>query len=226
MVGKRPGARNCAGGSGEGMGRRIPRIVSLSGGEEPYREALETAGTALRAGGIALLPAEGLYGLHADAFRTEALERLNRLKAAPPGRPYVLLAGSIEQAEKFVREWPGRAAEIADAYWPGRVTLVLPAAQVVPGALAPDGRVALRCPGARMLRDLALLIDGALVSTSANTAGAPPPRALPEVEEAILAGCDVAVDAGPLSGEASAIVRPETDGRVTVLRGRLPRAGC
>lgn len=149
------------------------------------------------------------------------MESLRRLKRALLPRGFIVLVGSLDQAGVLVAGLPGRAAELARQAWPGPLTLVLPASAAVPEILRPDGLIALRCPARRLLRELALAIPGALVTTSANAAGALAPRTLEEVDPAILAGCAIAVDGGELAGEPSTVVRPEADGRITVLRRGL-----
>ncbi|MFH1143451.1 MAG: L-threonylcarbamoyladenylate synthase, partial [Candidatus Eisenbacteria bacterium] len=202
----------------------IPRIYELSDRGAAYETALDAAGQALLAGGIAALPAEGLYGLHVDGARPVALERLRRLKGSPPERAFIVLLGSPEQIPLFAAELPGRAGELVQEAWPGPLTLVLPAAGWVPPELCREGRVALRCPASRLLRDLALLLPGFLVSTSANQAGFPAPKRIQEIAEEILEECAVAVDGGVLPGEGSTLVRPEADGRLTILRQGLWRS--
>jgi len=188
-------------------------------GEDPAGRAaaLDAAVEALLSGGVALLPAEGLYGLHAAALRPGAAGRLAALKGGPP-RPFILLVGAPAHALALVDSLPGPAAALIEREWPGPLTLLLPASPLVPGDLCRDGLVALRCPGQPFLRELLLLLSEPLLSTSANRAGSPAPRSLAEVAGEILRGCDVAVDGGELSGEGSTVARPETSGALTILR--------
>jgi L-threonylcarbamoyladenylate synthase len=199
----------------------VTRIHRLDQGPESYAAALEAARDALLAGELALLPAEGLYGLHGSAAEAGARARARAIKGSAPERPFILLVGAPDHALALVSGLPGRAGDLMREAWPGPLTLVLPAAASVPADLRPEGRVAVRCPGARLLRDLALSLPAPLVSTSANLAGAPPPRSLSEVDGAVRDACAVAVDAGVLAGEGSTVVRPEPDGALTVLRPGL-----
>jgi L-threonylcarbamoyladenylate synthase len=198
-----------------------PIHVELRADEDSHAQALAAAARVLLRGELALLPAEGLYGLHAAALAGAALERLAALKQAPPGRGYILLVGTPEQAGVFAGRLPGAGAELIGRAWPGPLTLLLPATAAVPPALQRGGIVALRCPGSRLLRELALSLPSPLVSTSANLAGAPPPAAIERVDARIRDGCQVVVDAGELPGGASTVVRPEEDGSVTLLRPGL-----
>ncbi|MBM3957293.1 MAG: Sua5/YciO/YrdC/YwlC family protein, partial [Gemmatimonadetes bacterium] len=85
------------------------------------------------------------------------------------------------------------------------------------------GYVAVRCPGALLLRELAR--SAPLVSTSANRTGQPAPASLSAVAAEIRAGCDVEVDAGTLAGGGSTVIRPEPDGTLSELRPGLWRPG-
>ncbi|MBP7669270.1 MAG: L-threonylcarbamoyladenylate synthase [Candidatus Eisenbacteria bacterium] len=173
------------------------------------------------AGDLALLPAEGVYGLHADGSRPQALERLRALKGSPEGRSFIVLVGSLDQARRYCARFPGERMQPAGSAWPGPLTLILPASDSLPAELRPGGDVALRCPGVRLLRELALSIPGPLVSTSANRAGEAPPRSLAEAQPALLEAVAIAVDGGTLSGKPSTLARAEEDGSLTILRPGL-----
>lgn len=195
-----------------------PESFRLDGTLERRAAALEATARALRAGELALLPAEGLYGLHACALRAEARARLSACKGGASDRPYILLIGTPAHALPFVSALPGPAAALLETAWPGPLTLLLPASERVAPELQREGRVALRCPGRAFLRELLLLLTEPLLSTSANRAGSPAPRSLETVDPEIRAACSVVVDRGTLNGEGSTVARPEADGRLTILR--------
>lgn len=199
----------------------MPELLRLGADAESHAAALEAAREALLAGAVALLPSEGLYGLHAVAFAAEAVARVRAIKQDPAPRPFILLVGTLEHALALVAELPGPAATLMREAWPGPLTLLLPAGAALPPALCSEGRVALRCPGSRFLRDLALALPAPLLSTSANRAGRPAPASLEAVDPAVRAACAVVVDGGPLAGLGSTLARPERDGRLTVLREGL-----
>jgi L-threonylcarbamoyladenylate synthase len=184
---------------------------------------LVAAADALLAGGIAILPAEGLYGLHADGSHREALALIRALKGSPAGRGFIVLLGSPDQVGAYASGLPGVAAELIREAWPGPLTLILPAADTLPPELRPDGNVAVRCPGISLLREIALLLPGPLISTSANRSGEIPPQRLEKIEAEIVSACALAVDGGVLAGEASTVVRPEPGGGLTILRQGLWR---
>lgn len=191
-----------------------PKRIRLGEGEPWEGVAVRTA-EALSRGGIAVLPAEGLYGYHARADRAETLARLEKLKPRESGRGLILLIAEPAELSRWALPPPPRALDLIRAHWPGALTLVLPAAPSVPPVVrASDGTVALRCPGSVFLRSVLRALGTALVSTSANPPGGAPPA---RVEDASTEGVDLVVDAGALSGTPSTVARLDGD-RVRVLR--------
>jgi L-threonylcarbamoyladenylate synthase len=172
---------------------------------------------------VLLLPAEGLYGYHVRADRPHALEALQSLKPREPGRGWIVLLAEATPPALWAAAFSDKARALAEAHWPGPLTMVLPAPPSTPAALvATDGTVALRCPGSAFLRAVLAAAGAPLVSTSANRPGEPPPA---RFEDCVADGAALAVDGGPLSGLPSTVVR--VDGStVRVLRsGALKLAG-
>ena len=167
----------------------------------------------LRAGGVALLPAEGVYGLHALASSADAIEKLLAIKPRGGAKGFIGLIGAPGDASRYAAVGP-RAAGLIARHWPGALTLVLPAAPDVPASMRhPDHTIALRCPGNEFLRRTVQLAGGIVVSTSANRPGEPPMARAAGFLEAV----DLVVDQGELDGTASTIV--SIDGEtVRVLR--------
>ncbi len=190
----------------------MERLVLAPGA--PWREAAERAAAVLCAGGVALLPAEGVYGLHARAEDPEAVARLLALKPRAAEKRFIgLIANPAE-----IGRWSlpsARASALALEHWPGALTLVLRAAASVPESLRnPEGTIALRCPGVPFLRAVVAGVGGIVLSTSANEPGAP---ALARPFGPIAERADLIVDQGELSGTPStvALIEGET---VHVLR--------
>lgn len=183
---------------------------------ETHAAAVARVAASLRAGGVALLPAEGVYGFHALAASEEGASRLAGLKPRGEGKAWIGLVGRPGDVYRWVASVPAPAAALIQAHWPGALTLVFDAGPMVPPALrAEGGTVALRCPGSAFLRDLVIAAGGLVVSTSANRPGAPPavhPEDAPDDPRVT-----VIVDAGPLSGSVSTVARVRGE-VVTVLR--------
>lgn len=181
------------------------------------------AAALLRGGGIVAYPTETFYALGALASRPDALARLGAAKLRPEGKPLPLIAADAAQV-RAIASLDGPLAELAARFWPGPLTLVLPAAAGLDPALtAGDGTVAVRVPGSEVARALALEAGGALVSTSANLSGGPPPVGPAELSRALLAGIDCVLDAGPAPGGLPSTIVALERGELRLLRaGAIP----
>jgi L-threonylcarbamoyladenylate synthase len=175
----------------------------------------------LRRGGVAAYPTETFYGLGALATDAAAVRRLAGLKGRPDGKPLPLVAADRAQVDE-VAELDAPAALLARAFWPGPLTLVLPARGGLPAEIsAGTGTVGVRIPGSEIARALALAAGGALVSTSANPAGGPPPARPEDIDAALRRRLDAVLDAGPAPGGA-----PSTVVEVNAGAARLVREGA
>lgn len=150
------------------------------------------AASVLRDGGVVLVPTETVVGLVAAEARA-----LNEIKGSDPGKPLALLCASAGEAFSLAAEVPPLARALADAYWPGPLTLVL-------GGRG-GGAVGVRVPAGAVV-DVLRAYGGPLYATSANPAGGPAPRSLGEVDPELAAAVDVVVGGEAGSGEASAVV--------------------
>jgi L-threonylcarbamoyladenylate synthase len=177
----------------------------------------------IREGGVAVFPADTVYGLAVDPESEAAIARLYELKQRPAGMPSAVMFFSLGEALAAIPELgpPTRAA--LGLLLPGPVTLLVPnPAGRFPLACGPDSsRLGIRVPA--LEGALAALADirTPLLQSSANVHGGPDPRRLADVPPEILSGADLALDGGELPGVASTVVDLtdyETDGAYAVLR--------
>ena len=164
------------------------------------------AAEALRAGKAALVPTETVVGLVAAE---RGLDRIHEIKGRDPDKPVALLCSSSEEAFALAANVPPPAKRLAEAYWPGPLTLVL-------DRLA-GGTVGVRVPAGPVVRAVLAAYGEPLYATSANLAGKPPPKALSEVDPRVSESVELAVEGESGSGEASAVV-DLSGGRVRLLR--------
>ena len=188
--------------------------------------AVDAAIVALRAGGLAVIPTDTVYGLAADGRSEDAARALYAVKGRDAIQPTALLFASVDVLEEHLPELPARARAMARALLPGPLTLVLPNPGRRFGWLnerRPDAvgaRVpAVSGPGADVLAAL-----GLLVATSANLPGQPDPRRVEDVPPAILDSVAAIVDGGELPGKPSTVV-DLTAGEPRVLREGVVPAG-
>lgn len=128
----------------------------------------------IRGGGIAVIPTDTVYGLSASIFHPGAVDRVFEAKRRPPDRRVPILLGTAADLPILVSNVPHAAWALIERFWPGPLTLVLPAKSSVPGSITRGGRtVAVRVPAARSCLELLQVLGEPLVGTSANVSGSP-----------------------------------------------------
>ena len=184
---------------------------------------IAAAAEVLRRGGIVAYPTETFYGLGALARDAAALARLASAKLRPEGKPLPLLAADAAQVAEVAR-LDGLAARLAARFWPGPLTLVLPASPALDAAITAGGAtVAIRVPGSEIARELARRAGGALVSTSANLSGDPPPVLAAELSAGLAARIDHVLDGGRTPGGQPSTIVEVAGGAVRLVReGVIP----
>lgn len=151
-------------------GEAVRRAVGL---EVPSPSVLARAALILRRGGLVVFPTDTLYALGADASNPAAVERVFAVKGRHLKSPVPLLVADLTMAVRLVGELPESAIRLADRYWPGPLTLVVPA----PGSIctlltAGTGRIGLRVPDAAVALAMIRKFGGPVTGTSANRSGA------------------------------------------------------
>jgi L-threonylcarbamoyladenylate synthase len=168
------------------------------------------------------VPTETYYALAVNPFDEAALARLFALKARPAAKPVLVLISGPEMLSRMAREVPETAVRLLEAFWPGPLTLILPALDHLPPRLTGGtGTIGVRQPRqplvCRMMAALKLPVTG----TSANRSGLPALTAASEVARELGAGVDLILEAGRCPGGL-----PSTIVDVTVSPPRLVRAGA
>jgi L-threonylcarbamoyladenylate synthase len=181
---------------------------------------LVAAAGLLRAGGVVAYPTETFYALGALADRPDALARLAAAKGRAEGKPLPLIAADAEQVAAVASLGDPIARRLAERFWPGPLTLVLPAAAPLDPALCgPGPSVGIRVPAHDLARELARAAGGPLVSTSANWSGEPPASTASGISQVVLARIDGVLDGGPTPGGMPSTVVEVARGAVRLLRG-------
>ena len=185
---------------------------------------MEGAVRLLREGGVAAIPTDTLYGLAADAFNSDAIEQVFAIKERPEGMALPVLLANMEQLSLVAREVPEAARALAEAYWPGPLTLIVWRAEGLPPRLtAGNATVAVRVPDHPVPRELAQRLGRPITGTSANISGAPDPQSLDELRRQVGGRVDWVVSAGPVpAGTASTIVDLTGDMPKLIREGAIP----
>jgi L-threonylcarbamoyladenylate synthase len=197
------------------------RVTVAGDGGAAARSALESC---LGDGGVAVFPADGLYGLASDPLNAAAVERIHRLKGRPQSKSSAVMYLSPLAMRELVEEMGPRTRDAAARLLPGPVTMVI---------ANPRGRYPLACRedpeklGVRLIEGPLAGVMTPIFQTSANRSGEPAPARFADLAPGILDGADLAIDGGELSGAPSTVVdlsRLDADGEWRVLReGGLPR---
>jgi L-threonylcarbamoyladenylate synthase len=161
---------------------------------------------ALRAGELVVYPTETFYAIGADASSPEALRRLFQVKQRDPDRPIALIAADTAMAFSVAREIPADARRLADAFWPGPLTLVLPARDEVAQELVGAEGVGVRVSPHPIARALSAGIGRPITATSANLSGKAPAATLADARAAFRAKVKVYLEGGKLMASAPSTV--------------------
>lgn len=185
-------------------------VVRVCRGDGRYGGVLGYARDILERGGVVVFPTDTVYGIcQLVSANPRGAERIFQIKRRDRSKTIPLLIPDAQSLDAYAAQVPAYARHLAEAFWPGGLTLVVRAGRAVPPAYQkPDGTVALRVPGESVALDLLSLMGETLAVTSANTSGLPAPTRGSEVEQLICEQVDLVVDAGQTArGEASTIVR-------------------
>jgi L-threonylcarbamoyladenylate synthase len=191
---------------------------------EDFRpELLRGAAAIISAGGVIIYPTETFYGLGGSPSNERTVERIYRIKGRRFDKPLPLIASDIEAVQSAVSAWPEAAEKLAQAFWPGPLTLVLPASSLLPALLhAGTGNVAIRVSPHPATRYLAACAGGVLIATSANRAGEPAPANPRAIPKDLLDQTGGLVDCGSLPGGLPSTIVDVCAGPPRLLRsGRL-----
>ena len=201
--------------------------------ERPDPTVIARAAACLKAGGLVAFPTETVYGLGASALDATAVKRVFDVKGRPSHDPLIVHVATWEQVLALVATVPGDARSLADQFWPGPLTLVLPRSGVVPSEVTAGlDTVALRMPSHPVARALLHAAQIPIAAPSANLFSRPSPTTAGHVRDDLGGQVDIILDAGPagvglestvvdLSSEVAAVLRP---GAVTLesLRALVP----
>lgn len=158
----------------------------------------------LRRGGVALLPTDTIYGLHALAENEPAIARIVALKGREADKPFVVLGASRGQLQAIGAQFDDSVRDALDDIWPGPLTAIVSLDAPIAASRGSE-TLAVRVPSLPWLREL-IEITGPLASTSVNRSGEAPITSPQMLTSDLQESLDAVVDAGPLEGKPSTIV--------------------
>jgi L-threonylcarbamoyladenylate synthase len=181
--------------------------------EDGYTEILSS----LRSGGVIGFPTDTAYGLGADPFNEVAIAKVFDLKRRPETKPILLLVDSIDMAKSISRP-PEIFYNVAGQFWPGPLTLILPAASIPPQLTASTNTIGIRWPVAAFATALIQRFGRPVTATSANRGGKPAAVTAAEVRSEFGEGLEALIDGGILSVRGGSTVLDLTRDPAVVFR--------
>ena len=187
--------------------------------QHPQPELILEAADVIQRGGMAVFPTRCLYGLGADAFNLQAVNRVFDLKQRSAQHPILVLIDDHMVLERLAKRIPVIARELMEQFWPGRITIVFEAKDTVPDNLtAGSGKIGVRMPGHAVALDLAKAVQGPITGTSANISGEAGCAQIEHLDAQFARQVDLILDAGALQGGLGSTIVDVTDERLQIIR--------
>jgi L-threonylcarbamoyladenylate synthase len=185
----------------------------------PKAATIAQAASVIRKGGVVCFPTRCLYGLGADAFNLEAVERVFEIKQRPADMPLLVLIDSPVRLAGLVKRIPRMADILMKRFWPGRLTLVMEAqANLSERLTAGSGKIGIRLAAHPVAKALLEAVAHPITGTSANISGAAGCRQISELDPRISGEVNLILDAGPLKGGVGSTVVDVTGEHPLVIR--------
>jgi L-threonylcarbamoyladenylate synthase len=175
--------------------------------DQPSPEAIARAADVVRKGGVVAIPTDALYSLIADPLNLQAVGKVFVAKGREPQRSLPLLVSDLMMAEELCKETSSRFFLLGRKFWPGPLTLIVPASARVPLRVTGNtGRLALRVPNSKTALALIEKLGQPLIGTSANVSGTPTARSGIEVFGAMDGRVDLVLEGGLCTSSGSTTV--------------------
>ena len=188
----------------------------------PEPEVIHRAAEVIRAGGLVAFPTETVYGLGANALDSAAVARIFEAKGRPATNPLIVHVSDAPEVLNVASRWPETAAKLADRFWPGPLTLVVPKGEKVPSVVTAGGpTVAVRCPNHAVARALIREAGVPIAAPSANRSTELSPTRAEHVLKGLNGRINMLLDGGHCSGGIESTVVDVTGTIPRVLRPGL-----
>jgi len=200
------------------ISRKINKVCIINS-DNPETDFINEAAKVIKKGGIVAFPTGCLYGLGADAFNAETVEKIFRIKHRPYNKPLLVLINDQNDLPALVRNIPPAALNMMKSFWPGKVTIVFEAIDTLPKNLtAGTGKIGVRLPKHKVASALVKKINSPITGTSANISGNTGYSRISDFDPCIIDKLDLILDAGQLKGGIGSTVVDVTTELPKVLR--------
>ena len=176
--------------------------------KDPTKENIEAAAKIIRNGGLLAIPTETVYGLGADALNEDAVLRIFLAKGRPQDNPLIIHVPDSSWLARYCQNVPDAAYALAEKFWPGPLTMILPRKPIVPlRTTAGLETVGVRCPDHPVTRAIIAAADVPIAAPSGNTSGRPSPTCIADMIEDMDGKIEGMFDGGPCTvGVESTII--------------------
>lgn len=189
---------------------------------DPDPHAIARAAEFLRAGRLVAFPTETVYGLGASVLDPIAVQSIFHAKGRPSSNPLIVHVSDLARVANVAAEWPATAARLAERFWPGPLTIVVPKHPDVPDEVTAGGpTVAVRCPNHPVAQALLRVVGVPLAAPSANRSTELSPTRAEHVLKSLGGRIDLILDGGPCPGGIESTVVDVTGPIVRLLRPGL-----
>ena len=180
---------------------------------------MKRAGEILKKGGLVAFPTETVYGLGGDALDETAAHRIYEAKGRPSDNPLIVHIADMEHLDKIVKYVPESARKLAEAFWPGPLTMIMDKSDAVPhGTTGGLDTVAIRMPSDTIALELIRQGGGYVAAPSANTSGRPSPTTAQHVYEDLQGKIPMILDGGAVTIGLESTIVDLTEEVPTILR--------
>ncbi|HZS43649.1 MAG TPA: L-threonylcarbamoyladenylate synthase [Blastocatellia bacterium] len=201
---------------GEDWVRVQSKLVKLDGNN--IDQVINDASATVKSGGVIAFLTDTFYGLGCDPFNEEAVEHVFAIKQRRADMPLLILIDDIKTVTRISSRIPDGFNQLANTFWPGPLTIVIPAAESLPDSLtAGTGTIGVRLPNSLFAASLAAACGGAITATSANRSGGPNPLSAEDVSAQLGDQPDLIIDGGAAQPVPSTVITL-CDEQPTILR--------
>jgi len=173
----------------------------------------------LRRGGVVAAPTDTLYGILANALDERAARKVFAVKMRTAGSPLPIFVSEPADLAKYGRDVPPIAYALADAFWPGKLTIIVPKSDLIPEAVSGGlDTVGMRIPNHAVPREIVAALGAPATATSANLSGTPPLTSAGDVARELGARVDMVLDGGELAPSEASTVIDATAAPLKILR--------
>lgn len=192
--------------------------------KEPSADGIARAVEYLRQGQVIAYPTETIYGLGADVMNKKAVKRIYDLKARDYGLPISILIADLKMLREVVSDFSERAFSLMRKFWPGALTICLPASPKIPrGLVTSTGKVGVRMSSHPVASALVAAFGGPITTTSANLSDFPPSLSVRHVQKYFADKIPCIIDGGECEPSRGSTVVDVTDETMRIIRdGAIP----